>query len=69
MKAALYFRMPEEREEFYNAHNGVRYRIALTDLDNWLRAKIKYEDLPQEKHDLYQEVRDKLYELLEGLEL
>jgi hypothetical protein len=38
----------------------------LWDLDQSLRSKTKYapDDLPQDKYDAYQEVRDELHELL-----
>jgi hypothetical protein len=38
----------------------------LWELDQSLRSKTKYapDDLPQEKYDAYQEVRDKLRELM-----
>ena len=62
-KAILEFNLPEEREEFENAHKGVHYLIVIEDLDNFLRAKLKYTELTEEQATIYQEVRDKLWEL------
>lgn len=62
----LVFKLPEEREEFHDAQNGVNYHIALVDLDNWLRALVKYEDKTKVTVD---EVREKIREILGGLEL
>lgn len=42
MKAILRFSMPEEQEEFHAAMNGHLYKIAMSDLDNRLRAMIKW---------------------------
>ena len=63
MRTILEFNLPEEEEEFLLAFNGARYAIALDELDNWLRAKIKYGDHDQATEALYQECRDKLNEL------
>jgi hypothetical protein len=63
MRTLLEFNLPEEEEEFLLAFNGARYAIALDEMDNWLRAKIKYGDYDQATEALYQECRDKLTEL------
>ena len=63
MKAILEFNLPEEKEEFTLAREGVDYMLALSDVDNYLRNKIKYdESLGPEDEALYQEIRDKLHE-------
>ena len=53
--------MPEEKEELHYALNGVAYSSVITELDNWLRNKVKYEDIDVIK---ITEVRSKLSELL-----
>ena len=68
MKGILEFSLPEENEEFELAQNGFKYKIALDDMDNWLRGKIKYGDLDEKTHELYQECRDKLNSFLRDLE-
>jgi len=42
------------------------YHHILFNLDQWLRGKIKYpaDDMSDEKYNTYQEVRDKLHELI-----
>jgi hypothetical protein len=62
MIAILKFKLPEEREEFELAQNGVGYSIVLEELDNWLRTKTKYEN---QETVTVNEVRTKLRELLE----
>jgi len=65
MKAILEFTLPEENEEFKTAQNGANYSIALWDLDQYLRSKLKYEELSEEQHQAYQDIRGKLYELMQ----
>ena len=66
MKAVLEFDLPEDKQEFTLAINGLNFWHVLWDLDQSLRAKTKYapDNLPQDKYDAYQEVRDELYELM-----
>lgn len=69
MKLTLQFNLPEEREEAETALHGMRYRIALSDLDNYLRGKIKYEELSDSDEKIYQEIRSKLRECLDRLDI
>ena len=66
MKAILEFNLPDDQIEFDLANNGRNFWSVLWELDQDLRAKTKYapDDLPQDKYDAYQEIRDRLYELL-----
>ena len=66
MKAILEFNLPDDQQEFDLANSGLKFWSVLWELDQDLRAKTKYapDDLPQDKYDAYQEVRDKLYELM-----
>jgi hypothetical protein len=45
MKAYLAFNLPEERLEFRLATHGAAAHSALWDMDQWLRAQEKYENL------------------------
>lgn len=62
----LKFDLPEEREEYELAYNGAKYKYALDDLDDWLRAQIKYDDGDngRTRIKVMQEVRDKLREII-----
>lgn len=64
MEGILKFNLPEEQSEFNLAIKGVDYSSVLHEFDQYLRNKLKYEDLPDDKHDTYQEIRDKLYEIV-----
>jgi hypothetical protein len=61
MKAILKFNLPEEREEFELACNAVNYSIVLSDIDNYLRSKIKHADLTDEQYKVYEEIREQLW--------
>ena len=60
MKATLEFNLDEpfERESHQMALKGHLYKIALDEIDNMLRNKIKYEDLPEAEETIYQAIRD-----------
>lgn len=66
MKAILEFNLPDDDQEFVLATNASNFWSVLWELDQDLRAKTKYasDDLPEDKYDAYQEVRDKLRELM-----
>ena len=63
-KAILQFNLPEERHEFEVASNGQNYLSALHDLDNYLRSKLKYEELPDQVREALQSTRDELHVIL-----
>jgi len=66
MKAILEFNLPEDDQDYNLANNALNFWRVLYELDQELRAKTKYapDDLPQDKYDAYQEIRDKLHELM-----
>jgi hypothetical protein len=64
MKAKLIFNLPEENHEWKNAIDGTSMRSTLWEYDQWLRSKVKYEDLTDEQHQVYQGCRDHLRTLL-----
>ena len=59
MKAILEFTLPEEQEDHRVAVEGMKYLIILQELDNWLRAEIKYNDAGPE----VQKCRDNLHSI------
>ena len=66
MKATLEFNLPDDQDEFVLATNGLKFWSVLWELDQSLRSKTKYapDNLPQDKYDAYQEIRDELRELM-----
>lgn len=59
-KATLTFNLPEEQEEFNMASKASSAYIALHEYDQYLRARLKYEELPEAVNAALQEARDKL---------
>ena len=59
MKAILEFNLPEEKDEYNFANNGVNYYITLVEFDNWLRSEYKYNG-----NEPMFEVRKKLNEFI-----
>lgn len=66
MKAILEFNLPEDQEDFTLATNALNFWRVVWELDQELRSKTKYapDTLSPEKYDAYQEVREKLRELM-----
>ena len=66
MKAILEFNLPDDQQEYDLANNALNFWRVLYELDQELRSKTKYaeDNLPQDKYDAYQEVRDMLHELM-----
>ena len=65
MKAILEFDLPEEQPEFDNAVNGGKWSIVAWELDQHLRSQLKHNDkLTEKQYDALQEVRDKLWEIV-----
>ena len=62
MKAKLEFNLPEEEPEFTNAVNGTKWKIAMWDLDQWLRAQTKYapDSMSDDTYKALESCRDEL---------
>ena len=71
MTATLTFTLPEEQEEFQCAVDAVQWKSAMDDMSNWLRAKLKYDELTPEQDAAFEEARKYLFSILEerGLSL
>lgn len=61
MKATLTFNLPEEQDEHQQALNAGKVLGAIQEFDNFLRAKLKYEELTEADQITYSYVREKLY--------
>lgn len=62
MKATLNFTLPKERQELRNAERASETIGALQEYDNYLRSRLKHEDLPSAVHTALEEARAKLHE-------
>ena len=52
----------DEEEEFQICIKSMDYWNALFDLDQWLRNKLKYEDITEEQYKAFEEVRNELHQ-------
>lgn len=68
MKISFEFE-PHERVEIEEFVRGPDYKNALRELDGYLRAKLKHADLSEPEYDAYCDIRTKLNELTEGLDV
>ena len=59
MKATLEFNLPEEKDEYDFANNGLNYYLTLVQFDHWLRSEYKYNN-----NEAMFEVREKLQEFI-----
>lgn len=66
MKAILEFNLPDDQHEYELANKAFSLWHVLWELDQDLRAKTKYapDNLPEDKYDAYEEIREKLHELM-----
>ena len=66
-KLILEFDALQEQAEAAHAVNGLKYYCALSEIEVLLRNKLKYGPLTTDQEDILLEVRDKFYEITEGL--
>lgn len=78
MKAILEFDLNDfengDRSNFEDAVNGTKWKLAMWELDQWLRAQYKYmpdTEYNEAAYEAYEKSREKLREILneEGLNL
>jgi hypothetical protein len=64
MKITLEF---DDKNDALIALRGIDYKLALDDIDGFLRSKIKYSDLPADIETALQEVRDQIHTLTSNI--
>lgn len=69
MKGILEFNLPEEAEEHHRAIHATDWALAALDMDNYLRGRLKYEELSDDVDDALDKAREKLWESLENYNL
>jgi len=68
MKAILEFDLPEDQEEHITAINGIHYKIAINNMDDYFRNRLKYEEnLSVEARKTLQQSRDFLFSLTKDI--
>jgi hypothetical protein len=66
MEAILKFNLPEEEPEFKEALNGGMFKYVLWRLDQYLRGKLKYEELTECEDKCYSDIRQELHKMLQA---
>lgn len=64
MKATLEFNLPDEDIEFGLAVDGIHWHAVVSDIDQFLRDKVKHGEEPQAELEIYGRLRDLLYEFI-----
>lgn len=65
MKAILEFNLPEEEAEFKQAANAGDMYCAIFEFSQYLRKKLKYEDLSEQEIKTYEEVKAEFLEIMD----
>lgn len=68
-KVRLTFSVPDENDELNDALNGTEWRNAIQEIEQTLRARIKYESNKEWDEDTVIAIRDMIYETLKNREL
>jgi len=63
-RATLTFHIPEEADEFRCALHGGTYKSALWSFDQYLRNRVKHEQLEPAVYDALQHARTELHSML-----
>jgi len=69
MRGILEFKLPEEREEFKLAQQGVAWKIVVCQLLEFLRSETKHSDHSAEEYAVFDRIRQRLLEDLRDREL
>lgn len=63
MKLTLEFQIPEDIADFEYHMYHCKYSTVFEEFDNYLRTRLKYEDLDAKTHKILSTCRDKLREI------
>jgi hypothetical protein len=69
-KIIIKFDSVEEAQDARDALDGYKWKIAVQDIDQMLRNRIKYDDqLPEDVSRAFETLRDNIREILSGYQL
>lgn len=69
MTATFTYTLPEERDEFRVACDAVEWKLAMVDVDTWLRNTRKYDHNFKSADEALDAARKELHEILDGYQL
>ena len=64
MEAILKFQLPEEEQEFNLCTQAATWKDTCFELDQYLRSKLKYEDLSDKEYTIYEQIRTNLRHIM-----
>jgi hypothetical protein len=64
MKATIEFNLPEDQEEYEICNKALDMSIALQGIREYLRGKVKYDTHDEKKWEVYDEVYQQFFEIL-----
>jgi hypothetical protein len=64
MRAILEFQLPDDNSEFRSAIQAVNLESACWQYTQYLRNKLKYEQLTDEQYKAYEDARSKFWEFM-----
>lgn len=65
MKALLEFTLPEDEDAYRMAIQAPEAFCVIREMSEWLRGKVKYEEMPEEVRAAVDEARGQLFALLQ----
>ena len=65
MKAILEFNLPDDQEYWDMAVKAREMAYALNDIRNYLRSRVKYEEMPADKWETCDEIYQEFFRLIE----
>ena len=65
-KIILEFDGVEEQDDARTALDGLKWKMAMWELDQWLRGHIKYtpDEMSEEAYEAFEKCREKLHEII-----
>jgi hypothetical protein len=69
MKATLEFTLPEEQEEYQICNRFMDWALALQEMDNWFRNRLKYGDDFKGGREELEMARQAFFDILEERDL
>ena len=65
MKAELTFDLPEEQDLFEIYNNALKYYSTVSEINNFLRSKLKYEEINDDEYKAYEKTKEELWNILQ----
>lgn len=64
MQAQLIFNLPDDQEEYNLCNNAQEMKLALHNIQQYLRGKVKYETSDEVRWEAYDEIYQQFYVIL-----